>query len=278
MDRAALADFLRVRREALQPADVGFTAGPRRRTSGLRREEVAALAGVSADYYARIEQQRGPEPSVQVIATIARALRLDLDERDHLYRLAGHAVPPRARRTDFVHPALLRVLDRLDDTPAMIVSDLAETLAQNRMAVALMGEQTGYAGLERSMYYRWFLGAEGEFGSTDDRDEQDAIHASNLRAAIDRGGADARSRALVSALLERSERFRTVWARHEVGRGHSETKVGVHPELGRIEVYCQRMSSEDGAQSLLVFTAVPGSESAGKLALLGVIGADAVAP
>ena len=122
MDRAELAAFLRRRREALQPHDVGLHAGPRRRTAGLRREEVAALAGMSADYYSRMEQQRGPQPSPQMLAALARGLRLTLDERDHLFRLAGHAAPTRVRRSDHVHPALLRVLDRLDDTPAQVIT------------------------------------------------------------------------------------------------------------------------------------------------------------
>ena len=280
MDRAALADFLRVRREALQPADVGLRAGSRRRTAGLRREEVAMLAGISADYYARLEQQRGPQPSAQVIGTIARALRLDLDERDHLHRIAGLAVPARSRRSEFVHPALLRVLDRLDDTPAMVVSDLADTLAQNRMAIALMGDQTVFTGLERSMYYRWFMAPRPELETFagDDVGQQDRIHASHMRTAIDRGGEDARTRELVASLLGHSERFRAAWALHEVGLGHAEIKTAVHPELGRLELYCQRMSTEDLAQSLLVFTAVPGSPTAEALALLSVIGAQEFAP
>jgi len=98
VDRPGLADFLRRRRDALQPADVGLVDGLRRRASGLRREEVAALASMSTDYYARLEQQRGPQPSEQMVAAIARGLRLTLDERDHLFRLAGHNAPTRVRR------------------------------------------------------------------------------------------------------------------------------------------------------------------------------------
>jgi len=139
MDRAQLADFLRSRREAIQPGDVGITRGPRRRTSGLRREEVAQLTGMSTDYYARLEQQRGPQPSEQMVAAMARGLRLTLDERDHLFRLAGHTAPTRVRRSDHVSPTLMKVLDRLDDTPAQVMSDLGETLVQNRLAVALLG-------------------------------------------------------------------------------------------------------------------------------------------
>src|SRR5690349_2501546 len=113
MDRAALADFLTRRRQELLPADVGLPSGPRRRTVGLRREEVAALATMSTDYYTRLEQQRGPQPSTQMLAAIARALRLSPDERDYLYRVAGHSAPDRTVASEYVAPALLRVLDRL---------------------------------------------------------------------------------------------------------------------------------------------------------------------
>src|SRR5580692_3988785 len=155
MDRAALADFLRHRREALRPQDVGLPAGVRRRTSGLRREEVAAIAVMSTDYYTRLEQQRGPQPSEQMLGSLARALRLTGSERDYLFRIAGHNAPGPAAVATHVSPALLRVLDRLDDTPALVISSLCETLVQNAMAAALFGDATGYTGLARSGIYRW---------------------------------------------------------------------------------------------------------------------------
>ena len=128
MDSAALAGFLRHRREALQPGDVGLPAGARRRAPGLRREEVAALAAMSTDYYTRLEQQRGPQPSEQMLTSLARALRLTGDERDYLFQIAGHNAPAAVAAATHVAPALLRVLDRLDDTPALILSNLGETL------------------------------------------------------------------------------------------------------------------------------------------------------
>jgi len=150
MDRAALAGFLRHRREALQPADVGLPAGVRRRAPGLRREEVAQLALMSTDYYTRLEQRRGPQPSAQMLASLARALRLTSDERDYLFRVAGHNPPTAVTAASHVAPALLRVLDRLDDSPAMILSSLGEVLVQNRMAVALFGDRSRHTGLARS--------------------------------------------------------------------------------------------------------------------------------
>jgi transcriptional regulator with XRE-family HTH domain len=153
MDREGLADFVRRRREALQPEDVGFPRGPRRRASGLRREEVALLASMSNDYLVRIEQGRGPQPSESMLAALARALRLTQAERDHLYRLAGHTAPDRTWRSDHVSPLLLRVLDTVD-APAQVMSDLGETLVQNPLAVALLGDQTRFTGPARHMLYR----------------------------------------------------------------------------------------------------------------------------
>ncbi len=130
IDRAALAEFLRGRREALQPDDVGLPRGSRRRTDGLRREEVASLSHMSTDYYSRIEQERGPQPSEQMIASIAQGLHLSLDERDHLFRLAGHTPPPRGSSSEHISPGMLRIFDRLHDTPAEIITELGETLRQ----------------------------------------------------------------------------------------------------------------------------------------------------
>nr|WP_250008236.1 helix-turn-helix transcriptional regulator [Actinoplanes sp. M2I2] len=136
MDRAHLAGFLRARREALQPEDVGLPRGSRRRSGGLRREEVAALAGMSADYYSRMEQQRGPVPSEQILGALARGLHLSLSERDHLFALAGHRAPRRVLRDDHLSPTMMRIVDRLADTPALVMSRFGETLVQTRPAVA----------------------------------------------------------------------------------------------------------------------------------------------
>ena len=157
MDRAALAEFLRARRGALQPEDVGLPRGLRRRTSGLRREEVAAVSGVSSDYYSRIEQRRGPVPSGQILAALARGLHLTLEERDRLFELAGHAVPQRPVRGDHINVGLMRVLDRMEGTPAQVENMLGQTLRQTRLAAALLGDETAYRGLERSRAYRWFM-------------------------------------------------------------------------------------------------------------------------
>ncbi|MET9556725.1 helix-turn-helix transcriptional regulator [Streptomyces sp. NPDC006645] len=274
MDRAQLADFLRTRREALQPEDVGLPRGPRRRTSGLRREEVAALSGMSTDYYSRLEQQRGPQPSEPMLAAIARGLHLSLDERDHLFRTAGHNTPSRSLRGDHVNPGIMRILDRLGDTPAEVVTSLGETLVQTRLAVALLGKETDFTGLERSQVYRWFTDPRARrIYPEPDHALQSRVLTAGLRDAYSRQGADSRAGEIVAALLERSEEFTEVWNQHEIGvRRQDDTKRIRHPELGTIELHCQVLYDADQSQALLVFTATPGTESHQKLQLLPVLG------
>ena len=273
MDRLALADFLRHRREALRPEDVGLPAGARRRAPGLRREEVAALAIMSTDYYTRLEQQRGPQPSEQMLASLARALRLTNGERDYLFQVAGRSAPTSVGPVTHVAPALLRVLDRLYDTPALILSSLGETLVQNRMAEALFGDKSGYTGLARSDIYRWFTAPEERLRyPEDDRDRQSRALVANLRAAYGEMGARSRAGELVRGLRKASAEFAELWERHEVAKRFEDHKILIHPELGPIELDCQVLFTEDQSQALLVLTAPPRSEGFEKLQLLAVLG------
>lgn len=278
IDREGLAAFLRRRREALQPEDVGLPRGQRRRTSGLRREEVAALSSMSTDYYARIERSVGPQPSEQMLAAIAQGLHLTVDERDHLFRLAGHEPPARGASSEHVSPGLLRILDRLHDTPAEIVTELGETLRQTPLGVALTGDLTRFEGPARSIGYRWFTDPETrERYAPEGHEHLARLWASGLREAATRRGPQSRAARYVELLLERSEEFRAVWALHEVGVRPSELKRFVHPELGVLELQCQNLVDPAQSHSLLVYTAEPGSESAEKLQLLAVIGAQQLA-
>ena len=273
MDRPQLADFLRARRTAQQPEDVGLPRGPRRRTAGLRREEVAALCGMSADYYGRLEQGRGPQPSEPMLAAIARGLHLTLAERDHLFRLAGHHAPDRTSRADHIAPAVQRILDRLQDTPAMVITETGDTLVQTPAAMALLGDQTRYTGLERSTVYRWFTDpASRDVYPPEDHDERAATFVAELRAAHARAGAGSRAARLVDTLLVRSEEFAALWARHEVDDKRARTKRMQHPDLGVLTLDCQTLLDTDTGQRLLVFTATPGTPDADKLALLTVLG------
>jgi transcriptional regulator with XRE-family HTH domain len=278
MERAALADFLRRHREALQPADVGLPAAARRRTPGLRREDVAALAMMSTDYYTRLEQQRGPQPSEQMLGSLARALRLTGDERDYLFQLAGHTAPVSVGAGTHVPPALLRVLDRLADTPALIISNLGETLVQNRLAAALLGDRTGLVGLARSEIYRWFTDpAERLRYPAHDRDRQSRAQVANLRFAYGSMGPRSRAGEIVRALQKASPEFASLWERHEVARRFEDHKVLIHPELGEIELDCQVLFTEDLSMALLVLTAPPRTEGYEKLQLLAVLGQESFA-
>lgn len=274
IDRAGLAAFLRSRREALQPEDVGLGRSARRRTDGLRREEVAALSHMSTDYYARLEQQRGPQPSEQMIASIAQGLHLSLDERDHLFRLAGHAAPPRGADGDYISPGLLRILDRLGDTPAEIVTELGETLRQTPLGVALTGDASRYTGASRSLGYRWFTDPSArELYAPDDHAFLSRMWASGLREVAGRRGPTSRAARLAAELLARSDEFRTLWEAQEVGVRPHDVKHFVHPAVGALELTCQHLVDPEQSHSLLVYTAIPGTESAEKLRLLAVVGA-----
>lgn len=277
IDREGLAAFLRHRRESLQPEDVGLGRGPRRRTGGLRREEVAALCHMSTDYYARLERATGPQPSEQMIAAIAQGLHLSLGERDHLFRLAGHNPPSRGTSSEHISPGLLRIFDRLEDTPAEIVTELGETLRQTRIGLALTGDASLRRGPERSVGYRWFTDPRAR--APYPREEQSLlsrVYAAGLRELSTLRGPESRPARLAALLLEENDEFRRVWAEHEVGVRPPEIKRFEHPEVGPLELSCQTLLDPDQSHRLLVYTASPGSESHEKLQLLAVISAPRV--
>src|SRR5690349_5356924 len=212
IDRAGLAGFLRRRRESLQPEDVGLPRGQRRRTAGLRREEVAALCHLSADYYSRLERERGPHPSERLIASIAQGLHLSLDERDHLFRLAGHNPPTRGATSEHISPGLLRIFDRLADSPAEIVTELGETLRQTAPGVALTGDNLRYTGPARSIGYRWFTDAETRARyPAEDHPYLSRVFASGLRRMVTLRGPGSRPDQLRELLMAGSAEFREVW-------------------------------------------------------------------
>ncbi|KWX24465.1 XRE family transcriptional regulator [Mycolicibacterium wolinskyi] len=273
MDKQALAEFLRRRREMLRPGDVGLTDGPRRRTHGLRREEVAHLAGMSTDYYTRLEQQRAPQPSLQIAAALARALRLTQDETDHLFLLVGHNAPARFQRSEHVSPALMRVLDRLYDSAALVQTDLVETLAMNPLAIALLGDQTRHTGLAHSGVYRWFMDpAERLRFPVEAHERHGRAQAARLRAALTSGSDTARAAAIRDELQEHSPEFTRMWDLQQVAHRYDDTTTILHPELGRIDVDGQVLFTDNRAQTLVVLTARHGTESHTKLELLSVIG------
>ncbi|KQQ00749.1 MULTISPECIES: helix-turn-helix transcriptional regulator [unclassified Rathayibacter] len=279
MDRSGLAEFLRGRRERLSPSDVGLPSGPRRRTPGLRREEIAQVVGMSVDYWSRLEQRRAPQPSDQMLAAVARGLRLSVDERDHLFRLAGREAPRRMRRDEHIAPGLLRVLDRLEDTPALILSDLGETLAQNALATTIFGAER-FSGLSRSGVYRWFADPEEARRHYPVREQarQGRLQTAQLRVAASSPDPDPMAADIIAELLPMSSEFRELWALQEVTARFDDRKTLLHPEVGEIEVDCQALFTENQAQVLLVLTPRPGSPADEAMRLLAVVGEQRFTP
>ncbi|MCL8014669.1 helix-turn-helix transcriptional regulator [Streptomyces sp. AS02] len=279
MNRAELADFLRRGRARLDPSDVGLTAGTRRRTPGLRREEVAALAGMSVDYYARLEQSRGPRPSRQMLTALARALRLADVESDHLFHLAGEEPPRRETASGHVRPGLLLILDRLHDTPAQVVTDCGEVLAQNAMAKALVGDVMSRPPRERNLARLFFLDpdARGLFPE-EDRAEHARGHVASLRAVAAARPDDPEPAALVAELRSSSEEFARLWDEHQVSQRNRATKRFLHPLVGLLELDCEVMLSHQHHHLLIVHTARPGTEAYERLQLLRVVGLQDMAP
>ena len=231
------------------------------------------LCHMSVDYYSRLERERGPHPSEQMVASIAQGLHLTVAERDHLFRLAGHQPPPRGAAGDHVGPGMLRILDRLTDTPAEIVTELGETLRQTPLGVALVGDLTRHTGPARSIGYRWFTDpAARALHAPEDHDFYSRLWVSGLRGVLTLRGPGSKAAHLTDLLLERSAEFRDLWAAHEVGVRPRELKRYDHPLVGRLELSCQVLLDPEQAHSLLVYTAVPGSESHEKLQLLSVVG------
>ncbi|TYB95215.1 helix-turn-helix domain-containing protein [Micromonospora sp. WP24] len=270
MDAALLAEFLRIRRAALSPGEVGLPAAGRRRTPGLRREEVAALAGISTDYYTRLEQQRATAvPSESVLRSLARALRLSRDERDHLYRLTGHPVPARQTDDQYVAPALLSVLDALTDIPAQVMTDLGETLVQNNLARAVFGPNTG-GGPEATFIYHWFREPAARAGyPVEDHAAESRALVADLRAAVARRG-DAHAQLLVTRLLAESPEFAALWKLHDVAVLRRREKRIRHSEVGLLEFECQFLVDEDRSHILALFSPLPGTLTTERLTLLAL--------
>lgn len=280
MGRDELGAFLRHRREQLQPADVGLIAGGRRRAAGLRRDEVALLADMSTDYYERIEQGRGPRPSTVMLGSISRALRLTLDERDHAYLLAGQPPPARHASLGYADPGLMCVLDAVSPSiPALISDDLHGIVAQNPVNVALLGPIASARGWRSNFLWRWFT--DDDLRSRYLAEQHDALgreYVADLRATAGQRALDPAVRSLVDALSEASAEFRAIWARQEVAVRHTTRKVLLHPEVGRLDLQCDTVLSPPSGQRLVLFRPQPGTGTAERLDMLGVLGVQAFGP
>jgi transcriptional regulator with XRE-family HTH domain len=279
MDKQELGAFLRSRRERLRPEDVGLPSGSRRRTPGLRREEVAVLAYISTEYYVRLEQGRAPRPSGEVLAGIAGALRLTDAESDHLHVLAGTAPVRSGLHRRDVRPSILALLERLPQTAAFVTSAAFEVLAWNDLAAALMEDFAGLAPQDRNLARRAFLGpvASGAplYGVSDAAEFRHHV-VMELRAALARYPADPAVTKLVGELRDGSPEFARLWERHDVRAAPMLTKTFRHPAVGEITVDCDSLTLTDRDQRLVLYSAPPGSPGAEALALLNVLGAERV--
>lgn len=275
MDRRELADFLRGRRERITPADAGLPAGSRRRTPGLRREEVAQLAFISTEYYTRLEQARAPHPSREVLAQIARALRLSDAERDHLHHLAGTPPGPPPGPSREVRQSIVDLLHRLPQAAAIVLSAAYEVIAWNDPAAALLEDFSALPRRDRNLVRRAFLEPRRDgtrLYSVSDADEFARTAAQHLRGAAGRYPGDPELTALIDELLTGSAEFAELWAAHEVTARPTLCKTFDHPLVGLVTVNCDVLDITDRDQRVVIYTAAPGSPSEEALRLLSVVG------
>lgn len=261
LDRSELAAFLRSRRDRLRPTDVGLPEVGPRRTPGLRRQEVAQVAGMSVDYYIRLEQGRGPRPSKQVLSALARALVLTVDEREYLFRVAGESPPLSSGPSRELPPAISVLLDSLSQTPAYVLDASYDVLAWNRMATYFLGDPSVVPEGQRNLI-RWTF---QEPDTSDLWQQPGSVRftrsaVADLRAAYARYPGDPGIEGMVTELLATSPRFAEMWAAREVEVRRRVTKrVGDHPMVGPLEFDCQVLHVPDTDQRLIVYCAEPGS-------------------
>jgi transcriptional regulator with XRE-family HTH domain len=265
---------LRRIRDHVAPTSVGVTVGPRRRASGLRREELAALAGISADYLTRLEQGRATSPSAQVVEALVRALRVAEAERELLHRLAGHAVPGADVVPSRIPPSVQRLLDRLADTPVAVLDAAGTLLVTNAPYDALMGPIAALTGHERNTAWRHLVGPGSRAVHTPE--EQAAFEESivaGLRMAAARYPLDRQLQQLVRDLRAASPRFVALWESSTASTGTSgRRKVVEHPAVGRITLDCDTLVVGPEDLRILAYTAEPATTDAERLALAIVLG------
>jgi transcriptional regulator with XRE-family HTH domain len=270
-NRSELADFLRSRRDRIRPEDHGLPAG-RRRSPGLRRAEIAQLAGISVDYYIRLEQGKAGRPSPTVLDALAEAMRLSADEREHLYLLARAESPRRSITVECVRPGVHRLLAVLSPTPAYVIGRCMDVLAWNEMAMALMGVDYADPSLpERNLLRHAFCSPRAKSLYVD----WEAVARrciAHLRGTAGRFPDDPGITSLVGELSARSEEFRTWWAQHDVQDRGSGSKELNHPVVGRLSLDMESLGLSDGPdQHLITYTAPPDSPSQAALDRLAAI-------
>jgi transcriptional regulator with XRE-family HTH domain len=272
-------------RDRVTPTTVGVPVGGRRRAAGLRREELAALAGISVDYLTRLEQGRATSPSIQVVEALARALRVSDAERELLFRLGGHAAPGLDVVSSRVTPSVQRILDRLAHTPVAVYDAAWTLLLANAPYDALMGPTTYWRGNERNSVWRNLVGPGTRTVHTPEQKTQfEAGLVADLRLTAARYPADQRLKQLIRDLAAASPRFAELWdsgapvPHQDFGR----RKVIAHPDVGRISLDCDTLVVAADDIRIMIYTAEPETDDAERLALAIVVGTqsliDQVAP
>jgi len=259
-----LAHCIRTWRDRLTPEAAGLPNGGRRRAPGLRREELANLAGVSIDYLARLEQGRAQNPSASVLGALARALRLSEDERGHLFRVAGVAPPQSGSIDRRITPGVRRMLEGMSDVPVLIADAAWTIVAANALAHELLGD------VEGNIVWRHFKGVAGRIDrdpESDRRFEQETV--ADLHEALGRYPDDEPLRDLIAALRESSPLFAELWEQRPVAPRRADHKTFIHPEAGPITVDCDILTVRGSDLRLIIYTAAPGSPDAEALAQLG---------
>jgi transcriptional regulator with XRE-family HTH domain len=275
---ASLGATIRAWRDRLAPAAAGLPSGRARRAAGLRREDLADLAGVSVDYIVRLEQGRATTPSAQVARALARALQLSRQERDHLFRLAGLQPPPDGAITDHIPPGMQRVLTRLGETPVAVFAADWQLIWWNRSWAALLGDPSGVPAEDRNLVRARFPVAAGPGKLvgwpvvSENRQASDRAVVADLRRASARYPDDARLAGLIRRMLDGSPRFAQLWGDGVVGRHTEDRKTIRHPDVGDVTVDCDVLTDGDTDLKIIIYTAVPGSEDETKLDLTRVVG------
>ncbi|WUJ73301.1 helix-turn-helix transcriptional regulator [Kribbella soli] len=270
---AELGRTLHAWRDRVTPEQVGLPAGGKRRAPGLRREELAQLAGLSVDYIVRLEQGRSDSPSAQVLTALARALRLSDAERNHLFVLAGEVEPSPGRLSAYIPPGVQRIVDQLDGAP-LCVCDAAWTIITcNPLFAAMIGDPSEWRGRDRNIIYRHFVSPGDRVVQTPEQQRDFRIAmVTDLRASLARYPHDAELRALIDELRARDEEFVRLWDQPIVGFHRSERKTIRHPEGGEFTIDCDVLAVPGSDLRMVVYTAAPNTEAAEKLRLLSVIG------
>ena len=273
MEHNDLGESLRSWRDRLSPGQVGLPAQGRRRAPGLRREELAQLAGVSADYLTRLEQGRASHPSPDVLAALARALRLTDEERAHLFRLAGQLPEAEGQMNRHLTPSVQRIVDRLSDVPVLVVDAAWTIVTWNALAAALLGDPSEGSGRDRNVLWSYFTGGLSRVEQTAEEAELFEHGAvADLHAALGRYPEDEQLRSLVADLRKASARFDELWRARPAAEHTAARKTIVHPEVGRLTVDCDVLTVAGTDLRLIVYSAPPGSADADALALMGVVG------